>query len=170
MPDSLVEDNVAMIEQGAQLVASLPAEMFTARSETTLNASIGGHLRHNIDHYQCFLRNAKTGRVDYDARDRSPEIESNPEAAAAALRDAADRLRNLSGETLDAELSVRMDTGEGDERPWTHSTVRRELQFLLSHTVHHYALIAMICRINGTQVADNFGVAPSTLKFRRRTG
>jgi hypothetical protein len=61
-----------------------------------------------------------------------------------------------------------MDTGEGDERPWTHSSARRELQFLLSHTVHHYALIAMICRQYGVGVEEDFGVAPSTLKYRRQ--
>jgi hypothetical protein len=168
MPDPLVEDNVSLIDQGMRLIRALPAEVFTARSTTTLGASIGGHLRHNLDHYACFLRGLPTGRIDYDDRERAPDIETNPNAANLALQRAADGLRDVPGSVLDRELEVRMDTGESEERPWTRSTVRRELQFLLSHTVHHYALIAMICHLHERPVDEDFGVAPSTLKFRRR--
>jgi hypothetical protein len=48
------------------------------------------------------------------------------------------------------------------------STVARELQFLLSHTVHHYALIALILRLQGFEPGEEFGVAPSTLAHWRR--
>jgi hypothetical protein len=89
-------------------------------------------------------------------------------AAAAALRRAAAGLNELPAPAMERDVEIRMDTGEGDERPWTRSTVRRELQFLLSHTVHHYALIAMICHRHQRPVESDFGVAPSTLNYRRR--
>lgn len=168
MPDPLVEDNVALIDQGVRLLESLPADVFVARSKTTLGASIGGHLRHNLDHYACFVRGLAGGRIDYDDRERAPDIETQPVAAVAALRHAAQALGAVSDAELDREVEVRMDTGESESRPWTRSTVRRELQFLLSHTVHHYALIAMICHLHERAVEDDFGVAPSTLKYRRR--
>jgi hypothetical protein len=168
MPDPLVEDNVSLIDQGVSLLSALPPAVFTARSSTTLGASIGGHLRHNLDHYACFLRGLSAGRIDYDDRERAPDIETDPAAATAALQRAAIGLRGVPGPALDREVEVRMDTGESEERPWTRSTVRRELQFLLSHTVHHYALIAMICHLHDRPVTEDFGVAPSTLKFRRR--
>jgi hypothetical protein len=168
MPDPLVEDNVALIDQGVRLLETFPEDVFTARSPATLGASIGGHLRHNLDHYACFVRGLTEGRIDYDDRERAPEIETKPAAAIAALRRAAEALRAVPGEALDRAVEVRMDTGESEERPWTRSTVRRELQFLLSHTVHHYALIAMICHRHERAVEEDFGVAPSTIKFRRR--
>jgi hypothetical protein len=43
--------------------------------------------------------------------------------------------------------------------------VTRELQFLASHTVHHYALIAHLARDRGVGVAPEFGVAPATLDY-----
>lgn len=168
MPDSLVQDNIDMIEQGRRLVESLTDEVFNATSRLTLGASIGGHLRHNLDHYACFLRGLDSGRIDYDDRERAPDIETVSSAALAALGCAAGRFKAIPEAALDREIEVRMDTGEGDERPWTRSTVRRELQFLLSHTVHHYALIAMICRLHDSAVEPDFGVAPSTVKHRRR--
>lgn len=168
MSDTLATDNIALIEQGMRLLSSLPQDVFVARSIGTLGASIGGHVRHNIDHYTCFVRGIPMGRVDYDERERVAEIESDPTAAVNALRHAAAEFRAIPDAALDRELEVRMDTGEGDDRPWTHSSARRELQFLLSHTVHHYALIAMICRQYGVEVEEDFGVAPSTLKYRRQ--
>ncbi|RME73444.1 MAG: DinB family protein [Verrucomicrobia bacterium] len=170
MTDPLVEDNVAMLAQAVRLVAPMPATLFDAKSPASLGASIGGHLRHVIDHYRCFLRGAETGAIDYDARERSPAIESDPEVAVAALREVSDELGQLAVEVLDAAARVRMDTGGAEERPWTRSSVRRELQFLLSHTVHHFALIAMICRARGHAVEPEFGVAPSTLRYRRQAG
>lgn len=157
-----------MIEQGVRLLGVVPAEVFAARSTTTLGASIGGHLRHNLDHYACFLRGLPAGRIDYDERERAPDIETDPVAASAALARAAVGLSELPEAALDREIDVRMDTGESETRPWTRSTVRRELQFLLSHTVHHYALIAMICHLFAQAVDEDFGVAPSTIKYRRR--
>ncbi|MEP0552783.1 MAG: hypothetical protein ABJE29_00430, partial [Balneola sp.] len=53
--------------------------------------------------------------------------------------------------------------GEG-ESPWSVSSIRRELQFLVSHTVHHYALIGLILKTMDVEVPEDFGVAPSTLK------
>jgi uncharacterized damage-inducible protein DinB len=54
----------------------------------------------------------------------------------------------------------------GEPDTWTRSTVARELQFLLSHTVHHYALVAIRLRLAGREPAAGFGVSPSTLRFR----
>jgi hypothetical protein len=46
------------------------------------------------------------------------------------------------------------------------STVTRELQVLSSHTVHHFALIALTLRAHGVQIEPDFGTTPSTLRYR----
>ena len=48
---------------------------------------------------------------------------------------------------------------------WVWSSGLRELDFLQSHTIHHFALIAYKLEALGIEVEDNFGVAPSTLKY-----
>ena len=45
------------------------------------------------------------------------------------------------------------------------SSVSRELQVLSSHTVHHFALIAVTLRAQGVQMDPDFGMAPSTLRY-----
>jgi hypothetical protein len=42
--------------------------------------------------------------------------------------------------------------------------VARELQFLQSHTVHHYAVIHLMLLQQGIRPDPEFGVAPSTLR------
>ena len=46
------------------------------------------------------------------------------------------------------------------------TTLGREVAFVLSHTLHHQALIAAHLRATGHDVPDNFGVAPATLQHR----
>lgn len=165
--DLIYDDSIACLQQGVRLLIDIPAETYTFQSEDTLNSTVGGHFRHNIDHYISFLSGLDEGRVDYDARARNPKVENNPESARHCIEKIVRDLEALPASILDAPLLVKMDSGAGTE-PWSHSTARRELQFLLSHTVHHYALIAIICRMLGTATPVDFGVAPSTLKHRER--
>jgi hypothetical protein len=45
------------------------------------------------------------------------------------------------------------------------SSISRELQVLSSHTVHHFALIAITLRTHGVELDSDFGMAPSTLRY-----
>ena len=45
------------------------------------------------------------------------------------------------------------------------STLGRELEFAVSHTIHHYALVRE--RLRGVDFDPRFGVAPSTLEYWR---
>jgi hypothetical protein len=46
------------------------------------------------------------------------------------------------------------------------SSVRRELQALSSHTIHHFALMAVTLRAHGLEVDPAFGMSPSTLRYQ----
>jgi hypothetical protein len=41
--------------------------------------------------------------------------------------------------------------------------------FSISHAIHHYALISMICRYLGITLPEGFGVAPSTIHYRKES-
>ena len=77
-------------------------------------------------------------------------------------------LTPVSAFALDAPVEIRLESGLGDEaEQWSRSTVRRELQFLLSHTIHHFALIGLLLHQQGIDPGPDFGVAPSTLRHWR---
>jgi hypothetical protein len=56
------------------------------------------------------------------------------------------------------------DTSEVQDS-FMRSSVSRELQVLSSHTIHHFALIAMTLRAHGVDLDPEFGMAPSTLRY-----
>jgi hypothetical protein len=164
--ENLVRDNIRCLEQSLSLLESLRDDAFT-RVEPRLHArGIGPHLRHNVDHYRSLLDGLPTGRVDYDARERDPRLETDRVYAIAQTEDLIRQLDRLVALDADTPVAVKMDCGEEIEQ-WVQSTLGRELEFLLSHAVHHYALVAFIVRLQGLDPPADFGVAPSTLRYQQ---
>lgn len=122
-------------------------------------------MRHCIEHYHSFLVGTKCGRVDYDDRKRDERLETITAEAITALNRIASVFETLLESDPPVGLLVKMDCG-GSEIEWQPSTLGRELQFLVSHTVHHFAMIGGICRALGVELEDDFGVAPSTIRHR----
>jgi hypothetical protein len=125
---------------------------------------VGQHLRHCVDHVESFLNGIESGRIDYDSRVRGVECETDPRAAASRIASAIQRLRALPLNES-AIVQVKLDCGTAGD-PWRNSTAGRELQFLVSHLVHHFAIIAIMCRSQGIEPGLEFGIAPSTLCHR----
>ena len=166
MITSSIRDNVAAIDQGIDLLGEIGADRYTQRVPVCFNSAAGGHMRHVIEHYLSFLQGLETGAVDYESRPRDPLMESDPGFAAGQLTAVKQRLGEFAAENADLPLRVRVESApEGEPAPWSESTALRELEFLLSHTVHHYALIAVVCRLAGHAPVPEFGIAPSTLRY-----
>lgn len=165
----LIEANVLLLNQAAALLAGLPAPAYVKTSPMFLNAAIGGHMRHCLEHYHSLLRDLPEGAVDYDRRARDLVLETDVGMARAHLHTICERLAALHAKPASTGLRVRMDPGGPEaESAWQSSTLGRELQFLISHTVHHFALIAGLCHCHGLEVAKDFGYAPSTLRHRQQ--
>lgn len=163
-----VRDNVAALGQALELLASLDSERYARRQPACFNSSAGGHLRHVLDHYTSFLRGLATGLIDYEARPRDAQLEKDPAHATRRVEELRRELELAAPRVGNRRLRVRSETARADEaEPWGDSCALRELEFLLSHTIHHFALIGVICELGGQGVPENFGVAPSTLRYRR---
>ena len=160
------DDQIALLQQCLRLINQLTPEQYTHTNAPLYNSGIGPHLRHCIEHYQSFCNAWSSGQINYDHRARSGDIESTPSAATDAIYSIIDALQKLQKDDLDQGIKTCMDCGTTGEENFSLSSVRRELQFLTSHTVHHYALIAMILHHQGITPEKGFGIAPSTLKFR----
>lgn len=157
-----IRDNIAALQQGIDLLSRLSTERYTQRTPACFNSTAGAHLRHVIEHYFSFFQGMQTGEIDYEARARDSLIETDPAYALAQLESVCDRLERLKDAAV---LHVRSESLPGKmETVWCASSTLRELEFLLSHTVHHYALIGVICQLAGQSLPKNFGMAPSTLR------
>lgn len=166
MGGAVIRQNLHFLRQAADLLRGLDDGVYAAPDGTAPRRSgIGPHLRHCLDFYLCFLRDLEGRRIDYDRRARDRGLECDLRAARAAIDEILERLERLEPARLGADLVVRADVApfEDPEEAWSRSTVARELRFLASHTVHHFALIAPLLRQHGVDPGPEFGVAPSTL-------
>ena len=127
-------------------------------------APVGAHLRHVIEHYEALLFPAEAGSVDYDRRPRDRELERVPAVARARLEALQARLRPWAETPLDAPLQVRGLGGlAGDFEFAAASSAGRELVFVASHAIHHFALLRAHCVQHGISINAQFGRAPATV-------
>jgi uncharacterized damage-inducible protein DinB len=158
-----IQSNLVLLHQGTALLAALGEERYTQKLALCFNASIGGHVRHVIEHYQSFFRGLDDADIDYERRARDPLIESDSIYATNHLEAIAQRLDELGG-LANRGLLYCVETAPGIA---TATSLLRELEFLLNHTVHHYALIAIMARLQDVKPEPTFGIAPSTLRYQR---
>ena len=164
---ALIETNVRWLRQVLQLLDRLSDAAYSTTPRGFAPHRAGAHLRHILEFYQCFLEGLEGFHIDYDARRRDEAIECSREAAAAAIRLIIGSLETCHGLRHDRAVRVRMEDAESDavRNVFMESSISRELQVLSSHTVHHFALIAMTLRMHGVEMDPGFGMAPSTLRY-----
>lgn len=165
---SVVEDNIQYLHQAAELLNELDGGAFIHTNAPMYGSGVGGHLRHCIDHYECFLNGIDEGRINYDHRQRDARLEVDVVYARDHLCSIIRRLAVLPASEVGKPVQSCMDCGSDCPEGFSASSGKRELQFLISHTLHHFALIAMILRDQGLEPHACFGVAPSTLRHRER--
>lgn len=166
-------ENILHLEQALELIGRLTDEQFTRCPSAPFRGGVGSQFRHCIDFYSCFLRGLESGKIDYGLRERDPQTETDRSHAAARIRAVIEALRGMETAALDRALDVRSEEGPAVDGAWCRSTVHRELQFLISHTVHHHALIVALLLAQGCSLDDDlrgFGVAPSTLAHWKKAG
>lgn len=168
--ETLVQLNIEFLRQGRALLEQLDDETYTACDPPVYNSGIGEHMRHILEHYEMFVDGLSSGFIDYDARKRDLSVSSSCTTASERLDAIVGALRAV--DAVDAHIEVKLAASKFEDRddPRSDSTVKRELQYLQAHTIHHFALIAMILRLRSVAVPSDFGVAPSTLQYRMSEG
>jgi hypothetical protein len=157
-----------VLEQGLTLLAGLDPELYATRAEEPFGASVGGHYRHVLDHFLCLAAGRASGTIDYDHRERSRELENNLIAAEQMTHSLIESFRKITERELAKNCDVVYSIGYSRERAERiPTTFARELAFCVSHAVHHFAIIKLICAHLSVPVHADLGVAPSTLQYRR---
>jgi uncharacterized damage-inducible protein DinB len=162
-PEPPAASLMTILHQLQAVVGCLHDDQYSMRPVGVVDSSIGGHVRHCLDHVRALLMAIDTGELDYDSRDRGTPIETDRSAALAAIKTLRNRLAGLDDETIDRPLALSvMMTSEGAAMRVT-SSVGREMAYVLSHTIHHNALVGTMVKTLGGWLPDRFGYAPSTL-------
>ena len=156
---------IQLLQQQASVIARLTDHQYAAKPVGPVNASIGGHVRHCLDHVQALIMASETGTLDYDHRDRDTQIESCRLLALGLIRELERQLTELPEEVMDQPLEVTLLLTPDEPAITVQSSFGRELAYVLSHTVHHNAIIGTIVKILGGWLPEHFGYAPSTIAY-----
>jgi uncharacterized damage-inducible protein DinB len=118
-------------------------------------------MRHILDHYQALMLGTQAGYVDYTQRARESAVEKDMKLAQESWQQVCDWLSNLPEATLQTTFEVMTEHGK------VFSTIARELSFVSSHAVHHFAFMKQLAHSFNVHLSDDVGVAPATLKNLR---
>ena len=170
----IIEQNKAMMQlqktiqhvflQLSETLHALSADQYVQPSSTLSNATIGQHTRHIIEMFICLEDGYVTGIVNYEKRKRDIAIESDKAFACGLLVKICNGL-NKPDKAMVLEASYNEDS---DELLHFNTNYYREIAYNLEHTIHHMALIKVgILLLADIELPDGFGVATSTMKYRK---
>jgi hypothetical protein len=156
-----------VLEQGEALLAGLSDAQYA--TPDAIHASVGAHYRHSLEHFKILLEAVNEPQIDYDRRERDAGLENERLFALQVTRDFRHAARFLS--TLPADRPIEAwnkISYAGSGSCSATSTIGREIMYAVSHAIHHYALIGMICGMRKIPVPKDFGAAPSTVEYQKQ--
>jgi uncharacterized damage-inducible protein DinB len=161
---------VAVLRQLADVIRTLTDEQYRSKPVGAVSSNVGSHVRHCLDHVEALLASLEEGELSYDRRQRGTEVETNREAALEVIRRQERQLLAFRSHAERRPLRLSAMVSSGLPPTVVETTVGRELAFVLSHTVHHNALIAVMAQTLGIPVPERFGYAPSTIAHLEKAG
>jgi len=143
------------------LIDAISPETYVDNSVGPYYSSIGSHLRHALDFFDCIIDGLQSNNIDLTARKRNEVISTNPEAAKNHIYEIQQKLVTFVDVNTDYLLHVTDNLGDGKV------TILYTLESILAqantHATHHYAIISYMMQVLDVKVViEGFGYNPST--------
>jgi uncharacterized damage-inducible protein DinB len=142
---------------------------YRAQPAARVSGSVGAHVRHTLDHVAALLSAIEGNELRYDYRQRGTTVEIDPLTGVNEIERLLfrlDCLGHLDHESLDAGVSLSTLLDPCQPAVSVRTTLAREVAFVIQHTIHHCALVAVLLEWQGVRVPYGFGVAPATARTR----
>jgi len=154
-----------LLDDLTTVLLQLSSDVYVTKPLPHVSGSIGEHVRHILDHVAAFATARPHGTFSYDHRERGTSVERDLGAALRTIVRLKSMLGTITDDDLSTPVTVASILGRGEPSSHARSTLRRELAFVVSHTIHHQALIAVLLAMVGVDSPDAFGLAPPTPRF-----
>lgn len=144
------------------ILSQIKDEDYTASLSTLKSVSIGKHVRHIVEFYECLLFNNFDSIVNYDNRKRNLLLEENVKFTLDFILEIIDTLQKVENNSRILLVSKYQDKNISME-----SSLFREIAYNIEHTVHHLAIISIAITIHFKYINldENFGYADSTIQY-----
>lgn len=150
------------ISENIELLQQLTNEELVLQFPELSDATIGEHMCHIIEMFGCLIENYDVGIINYDNRKRDLLLQTNQNKAIATIE-------KYFCEIDKPNKSLSLTFNYFSEIEFISTNYYRELLYNLEHSIHHQALIKVgLLRLPHIKIADSFGIAPSTLEYRKQ--
>lgn len=151
--------NWEVLEELSGFLSQLQEDDYANRSPVLKTSSIGQHVRHILELYDCLQHQYPSGIICYDKRKRDQALETEVNVA-------LDKIAAIQGKLGLPDKALELLVAAGPDSRLIHSSYHRELFYNLEHCIHHQALIKIACnQLDYIQLPASFGVAKSTLDY-----
>lgn len=159
----LQQTNQHILTQLRDLINTLSYEAYSSPLALLHGSSVGQHVRHTLEFYQCLFEQAPLGFVDYDARNRDLRLETDLAFSSIFV----EQLMVWLSQPIEDEILL-MKVFFEEESQNIQTTLMRELIYVVEHAIHHFAIIKIALKEEFPEIelSSNFGVAHSTIKYR----
>ena len=156
----IIQSTLKTLQKSQAILSKLSNDQLCDASVPPYHSSIGTHVRHILDFYECIFKVNSEGKIDLTARSRNKDVELDCACAQDYLKSI---MRQLSAGHFNLKDGIWVvdDLGMGKtEIPYTYGSLLAQAN---SHTIHHYAIINYIFDSLGIQLNDSeFGYNPTT--------
>ena len=158
--DTIIKSTLKTLNKTNHIISLLNDELLYNSSIPPYMSSIGSHIRHILDFYDCIINRTSESHVDLTLRKRNVLVETKCTEALKYYKGITDKLNNVNY-NLDEDIYVIDDLGNGKIK--IKYTIGALFAQANSHTIHHYAIINYI--MSGLEVDfkdASFGYNPTT--------
>lgn len=155
-----------LLNQLQVVLHKLDDDSYGSSMEILSNSSLGGHVRHTLEFFDCWLQGVNTLQINYDERKRDHRLETERQYAIQKIKQLIGSFQAVSADE-NAILITQINPTEDTAHSFNSST-NRELWYTIEHAIHHFAIIkiGIIHFFPQFQFPDNFGVASSTVSYQ----
>ncbi|MBL4616253.1 MAG: hypothetical protein JKY46_01025 [Robiginitomaculum sp.] len=157
----MIETVSKNLSSGIALIRSLSDEQYCDDSVAPYYSSVGSHIRHILDIFDCIFCGLENGQVNLADRTRDVEVETCRQAGLSYLQDILVKLQALR--TTDLEQLIEVSDDLGDGMVTNKYTLAAAVIQAHSHAIHHFAAMGyVLCHLGITPPSAKFGVNPTT--------
>jgi len=151
------------LQRAITLLNSIDDNQYSDTSIAPYYSSIGGHIRHVLDVFDCIFEGLETKKVDLTARKRNELAETKTDYGIAYIDSVISQINSLNKEDLNQIVQVTDDLGLG--KITVDYTLASAFIQAHSHAIHHFASVGYVISQLGIELPDaDFGYNPTTPK------
>ena len=157
----MIQAIIYNLQRGVKLINAMDDAQYSDSSIPPYYSSIGIHMRHILDVFDCIFDGLESKKVDLSARKRNELAEKKVQFGLQYFDQVIEKLEYLKSVNLDVRVEVKDDLGLG--MITANYTLASALIQAHSHAIHHFASIGYIISQLGIQLPDaDFGYNPTT--------